>query len=138
MSPERAAKLRVASEFYRTNCFACHGVDGTGNLVRPLMPTIPNFTTREWQTSRSNTQLQTTVLEGKGTNMPPWRGKFSTEFASDLISYVRTYGPPDLLTAGVTKTAAATNFENQIRALKIQWDDVEKQLRELNLPPARP
>ena len=79
----------------------------------------------------------TTILEGKGTNMPPWRGKFTTEFAKDLISYVRTFGPPDLLIAGLTKTAAATNFENQIRALQQQWDEVEKQLRELNLPAAR-
>ena len=68
----------------------------------------------------------------------PWRGKFTNEFAKDLISYVRTIGPADLLTAGLTKTAAATNFENQIRDLKMQWDEVEKQLRELNLPPARP
>ena len=138
MSPERGEKLRLASEFYRTNCFACHGVDGTGNLVRPLMPTIPNFTARDWQTSRSNTQLSTTIMEGKGTNMPPWRGKFSNEFAKDLISYVRTFGPADLLTAGLTKTAAVTNFENQIRALQQQWDEVEKQLRDLNLPSTKP
>ncbi len=138
VSPERAAQLRAASNFYRSNCFACHGLDGTGNLVRLLMPTIPNFTNREWQTSRSNTQLQTTILEGKGTNMPPWRGKFTTDFAKDLIAYVRTFGPPDLLTAGSAKSSTAANFENQIRALQVEWDEVERQLRALNLPPARP
>jgi len=138
MSPERAANLRAASEFYRTNCFACHGLDGRGSLVRPLMPAIPDFTTREWQTSRTNTQLQTSVLEGKGTFMPPWTGKFTAEFARDLISYVRTFGPADLLSSGSATSVAATNFENQIRALQVQWDEVEKQLRELNLPPARP
>jgi len=138
VSPERAAKLRAASEFYRTNCFACHGTDGKGTLVRPLMPAIPDFTTREWQTSRTNTQLQTSILEGKGTFMPPWTGKFTAEFARDLISYVRTFGPPDLLSSGSATSVAATNFENQIRSLQVQWDEVEKQLRELNLPPARP
>jgi len=137
-TPEQAAKLRVASEFYRTNCFACHGVDGKGSLVRPLMPAIPDFTTREWQTSRTNTQLQTSILEGKGTLMPPWTGKFTAEFARDLISYVRTFGPADLLASGMATSVAATNFENQIRSLQVQWDEVEKQLRALNLPPAKP
>jgi mono/diheme cytochrome c family protein len=137
-SPERAEKLRLASEFYRTNCFACHGTDGKGTLVRPLMPAIPDFTTREWQTSRSNTQLQTSILEGKGTFMPPWTGKFTAEFAKDLISQVRAFGPPDLREPDRQQQVAATNFENQIRALRVQWDEVEKQLRALNLPSATP
>ncbi|MFI5455965.1 MAG: c-type cytochrome [Isosphaerales bacterium] len=138
VSPERAAKLQAASEFYRTNCFACHQTDGKGTLVRPLMTAIPDFTSREWQTSRSNSQLQTSILEGKGTFMPPWSGKFTAEFARDLISQVRAFGPADLLTAGLATPAAATNFENQIRSLQVQWDEVEKQLRALNLPPAKP
>jgi len=137
-SPERAAKLRAASEFYRTNCFACHGTDGKGTLVRPLMPAIPDFTSREWQTSRTNTQLQTSIMEGKGTFMPPWTGKFTAEFARDLIPHVRAFGGPDLVIPERATSVAATNFENQIRALQVQWDEVERQLRELNLPPARP
>jgi mono/diheme cytochrome c family protein len=137
-SPERAAKLNVAADFYRTNCFACHGMDGKGSVVRPLMPAIPDFTSREWQVSRTNTQLQTSILEGKGTLMPPWTGKFSAGFAKDLISYVRTFGPPDLLASGSETSVASSNFEIQVRALRAQWDEVEKQLQALNLPPARP
>jgi len=136
-SPERAAKLQAALEFYRTNCFACHGTDGKGTLVRPLMTAIPDFTNRQWQTSRSNSQLQTSILEGKGTFMPPWTGKFTAEFARDLISQVRTF-VPDLVIPETATSVVATNFENQIRSLQVQWDEVEKQLRALNLPPARP
>ena len=73
----------------------------------------------------------------KGQTCPPGGESSPRSFAKDLISYVRTFGPPDLLTAGSAKSAAATNFENQIRALQVQWDEVEKQLRELNLPPAQ-
>jgi len=102
------------------------------------MTAIPDFTSREWQTSRSNSQLQTSILEGKGTFMPTWTGKFTAEFARDLIAQVRAFGPADLLTAGLAAPAATTNFENQIRSLQVQWDEVEKQLRALNLPQAKP
>jgi mono/diheme cytochrome c family protein len=131
-SPERAAKLRVAAEFYRTNCFACHAIDGKGTLVRPLMPAIPDFTDRQWQTSRSNGQLQTSILDGKGQFMPPWHGKLTSEFARDLISYVRTFGPPDLLAATAGAAVQNTEFENRLRELKGQRDEVERQLRELD------
>jgi mono/diheme cytochrome c family protein len=137
-SREQAARLRVASEFYRTNCFACHGLDGTGSLTRPLMPAIPDFTNRQWQTSRSNTQLQTSILEGKGTLMPPWTGKFTAEFARDLISYVRTFGPPELLTSTLETRPSNADFELRLSQLKARWDEVEKQLAELNLPAAKP
>jgi mono/diheme cytochrome c family protein len=137
-SPERAAKLQAAAEFYRTNCFACHQTDGKGTLVRPIMTAIPDFTSREWQSSRSDTQLQTSILEGKGQFMPPWSGKFSAEFARDLISQVRTFGPADLLTASSTPSASTAEFEVKIGQLKTRWDEVERQLRALNFPPAKP
>jgi mono/diheme cytochrome c family protein len=132
-SAELAVKLRVASEFFRTNCFACHGMDGTGNQVRPLMPAIPNFTDRQWQTSRTNTQFLTTILEGKGALMPAWTGKVTPELARDLAAYVRTIGAPDLLVASSEPSALASDFENRLGALKARWDEVEKQLRELDL-----
>ena len=102
------------------------------------MPTIPNFTTREWQTSRSNTQLVTTILEGKGTNMPPWRGKFSDDFAKDLISYVRTFRTAGSAHRRIDKNSGDHEFREPDPRVEQQWDEVEKQLRELNLPPARP
>jgi mono/diheme cytochrome c family protein len=134
-SPEQAAKLRVASDFFRSNCFACHGLDGTGNLVRPLMPTIPDFTSRQWQTSRSTSQLQTSILEGKGTLMPPWMGKLSPDFVRDLISYVRTFGPADLLAAATVPGTQYAQFEARLRELRSQRDEVERQLRELDRQP---
>jgi hypothetical protein len=101
------------------------------------MPAIPDFTDRRWQTSRSNTQLQTSILDGKGTFMPPWMGKFSAEFARDLISQVRLFGAPDLITATSESSTLPNKFSNRLEALKVQWDEVEKQLRELNVAEAK-
>jgi hypothetical protein len=137
MTAERAAQLQAAAEFYRTNCFACHGTDGKGTLVRPLMPAIPDFTDRQWQISRSNTQLQTSILEGKGTFMPPWIGKFTADFARDLISHVRLFGAPDLIAVSSATPVSSTNFVNRLLELKAQRDEVEMQLRALDLAEAK-
>jgi mono/diheme cytochrome c family protein len=137
-SPEQAERLRVASEFFRTNCIACHGPDGTGNLIRPAMAAIPDFTNQQWHTLRSNTQLRASILDGKGTLMPPWTGKVTPELARDLVSFVRTFGPPELLASELAATTPDTQFEARLRELKVQWDDVERQLSELNLARARP
>ena len=49
----QAEKLRAASAIFNTTCIACHGPDGRGTLVRAAMPPIPDFTSRDWHTSRS-------------------------------------------------------------------------------------
>jgi len=129
-SPEHAAKLRVAGEFFNTNCMACHGPDGKGSVIRSAMPAIPDFTRPEWQTSRNNPQLSVSVLEGKGTLMPPWRGRVSPELAQDLVAFVRKFGPPGLV---LTQTST-TEFANRIRDLRKQWDEIDRMTQMLAQP----
>ncbi len=129
-SPEEAAKLRASADLFRVNCAVCHGPDGRGSLVRAAMPVIPDFTARAWQTSHDGTQLSVSVLEGKGTLMPPWRGKISPAQARDLVAYIRHFGPADLLGSGVS----TSEFEARYRNLRKQWDDLDQQLRLLSGP----
>jgi mono/diheme cytochrome c family protein len=137
-SPEQAERLRIASEYYRTNCIACHGLDGTGNLIRPAMAAIPDFTNRQWHTLRTNTHLRVSILDGKGTLMPAWTGKVTPELARDLVSYIRTFGPPELLATALETSAPTDDFEIRLRELRMQRDEVEKELRELDLARAKP
>ena len=132
-------KLRVAGGLFNTICIACHGPDGRGTLVRPAMPPIPDFTGRDWQTSRSTSQLTTSILEGKGTLMPPWNTKVTAEQARDLALFVRNFGPPDLLLAQPEAGSAPSTveFDNKMRSLKQQFDDIEKQLQALSMAPAK-
>jgi mono/diheme cytochrome c family protein len=123
--PASAAKLRAAAALYQVNCMVCHGPDGRGSLVRAAMPPIPDFTTREWQSSHEGAQLSVSILEGKGALMPPWHGKISPEQARDLVAYVRAFGPADLATADVP----ATVFGNHFRELSKQWADLDQQVR---------
>jgi mono/diheme cytochrome c family protein len=137
----RAEKLRIAGGIFNTLCIACHGPDGRGTMVRPAMPPIPDFTSRDWQSSRSSTQLASSILEGKGTFMPTWNGKLTPEQARDLVLYVRSLGGSGMLAAetGGEEPAALTivEFDNRMRALRQQFDEIEKQLQTLPGPASR-
>jgi uncharacterized membrane protein len=71
----------------------CHGADGTGSPERDRLPEVPDFTSAAWQARRSDAQLVASVLDGKGEEMPPWRGKLSEGQARGLVTYVRAFAP---------------------------------------------
>ena len=129
-SPERAAKLRVAGEFYSLNCIACHGLDGRGSAIRIAMPVIPDFTTGVWQTSHNNPQLAVSILEGKGVLMPPWHGKVAPALAQDLVVFIRGFGPAGLVAANTT----SSEFGSHFRQLQKQWQELDQQARALSRP----
>ena len=80
----------TGQELFRQHCVKCHGADGTGRNTRRRQLNIPDFTDAAWQARRSDAQLLTSILGGKGKEMPRWRGKISTEQARSLTAYVRT------------------------------------------------
>jgi mono/diheme cytochrome c family protein/uncharacterized membrane protein len=80
-------------ELFRQQCVKCHGADGTGSEARGRQPKIPNFTDNSWQARRSDAQLLASILNGKGREMPPWRGKVSEEQARRLVGQVRAFAP---------------------------------------------
>jgi mono/diheme cytochrome c family protein len=126
-SGARAAKLRVASAFYNTNCIACHGPDGRGSAIRAAMPLIPDFTSREWHMSHENPQLAVSILEGKSALMPPWSGKIDPALVQDLVAFVRTFGPADLVAAN----SPTSEFESRFRKLRQQIQELDQQERAL-------
>jgi mono/diheme cytochrome c family protein len=82
-SPQRPAPRPSASAaagadsgraLFRRHCVKCHGADGTGSPARASMPEIPDFTDASWQARRSDARLLASILDGKGKEMPPWRG----------------------------------------------------------------
>jgi len=131
---ETAARTRMTAGFYRQYCLICHGPDGRGAEMRTSMPTIPNFTARPWQEGMSNPQLVVSILDGKGTLMPAFRGRVSDEQAHDLVAYVRAFGPA----RAVHVEAPAGHFEQRFHALQEEWDELQRQLQELSRPPRKP
>jgi hypothetical protein len=105
------------------------------------MPVIPDFTSRDWQASRSSGQLATSILEGKGTLMVPWNTRLTPEQARSLVLYVRNIGGADLLAAETQEAPSAgpslAEFDNKLSTLRQQFDAIERQLQTLPTTPTR-
>jgi ubiquinol-cytochrome c reductase cytochrome b subunit len=123
---ENTARIRAASVLYREFCLSCHGTDGKGSQMRASMPDIPDFTGPAWQATHTNVQLAVSVLDGKGTLMPAFRGRVRDDQARDLVAYVRAFGPVPM----PVSEAPASDFEDRFRQLEEQWKMLQKQLRE--------
>jgi mono/diheme cytochrome c family protein/uncharacterized membrane protein len=57
------------------------------------MPDIPDFTSASWQLHRSEAELLTSILDGKGDDMPSFRAKIKEKPARALAAYVRSFAP---------------------------------------------
>jgi hypothetical protein len=99
------------------------------------MPDLPNFTQRAWQESRQNAQLTVSILDGKGTLMPSFRGRVSEDHVPDLVAYVRAFGP---VRATTVDKPPSSDFEEQYRRLREEWQALQRQLDELSRKPDKP
>jgi ubiquinol-cytochrome c reductase cytochrome b subunit len=131
---ETTARMRAATGLYRQYCLICHGSDGKGREMKASMPTLPDFASRSWQEGVSNPRLAASILDGKGTLMPAFRGRVSEDQARDLAAYVRAFGPA----RPAAPEAPADDFEKRFRELQDQWNELDRQLKELSKPPRKP
>src|SRR5271157_4845444 len=92
-SAPAAPEMRDVSGLFRQICMKCHGADGTGSPARSLLSEIPDFTIASWQEQRADAQLMASILDGKGSDMPPQRGKIGEEQVRSLVAYVRAFAP---------------------------------------------
>jgi mono/diheme cytochrome c family protein len=89
---DRAAPGVPASRvLFQQHCTRCHGADGSGSPARGDLPEIPDFTSASWQAQRADGQLKASILDGKGTGMPPAREKIGSDQARDLVAFIRSF-----------------------------------------------
>ncbi len=82
-----ASPIRI----YRASCLKCHDSDGKGEIVRDVMPKVPDFTQAAWQSSKSDAELARSILEGKGKSMPPMRDKIAPIDVRQMVAFVRAF-----------------------------------------------
>jgi mono/diheme cytochrome c family protein len=100
--------------------------------MRDSMPGIPDFTSRKWQNRRSKAQLLASILDGRGTQMPPFRERLSDRQAQDLVAHIKA-----MATAPKGKEASAGDVEDRLRRLYDELEDLKEQPRDLAIPPVR-
>ena len=76
---------------YRAACVKCHDTDGKGEIVRDVMPKVPDFTDAAWHDTRSDAELSRSILEGKGKSMPAMRNKLGSVDVGQVVSFVRAF-----------------------------------------------
>jgi len=80
-----------AEQVYRAYCLACHDEDGRGSLVRKAMPAVPDFTDAKWQTARSASQLEASILNGKGPFMLSMKDRLGGTDVEQMVAYIRSF-----------------------------------------------
>src|SRR5262249_19473188 len=132
---------------FESRCLRCHDEDGSGRELRPTLPSVPDFTSPRWHKRRSTAQLAVAILDGKGTRMPAFAGKITQEQARDLAAYIRAMGGQRLdvskkqpraavKTTRVKKSVAPEDdFDQRLRKLQDEFEQLRKQLRELKRQP---
>jgi mono/diheme cytochrome c family protein/uncharacterized membrane protein len=121
----------AASLLYREHCQRCHGADGKGGGDQPGLPERPDFTSRDWGQRRKDSQLAVSILDGKGTGMPSFRGKLTEARVTSLVAQVRAFAPGG-------SPAEPGDFDKELRRLQDNYDELKKQMKELNAAPRRP
>jgi mono/diheme cytochrome c family protein len=83
--------LQGVVELFRQNCSACHGDDGTGNVIRKALPNIPDFTNLTWQVAQTEMAIVNQIDYGSQPLMPAFRYKLTRDQIQGLAVYVRSF-----------------------------------------------
>ena len=82
--PADDAKVARGAELFKSNCVACHGVDGKGNIVLGA----PNLTDKTWLYGGSEATIVETLTKGRMAMMPSQDKVLSPEKIQLLTAYV--------------------------------------------------
>ncbi len=110
-APAPAPVRYTPAQLYRAVCIQCHDVDGRGKIVRAAMPTIPDLTDPKWHASRTDAELQHSVLEGKGQFMLSMKDKFALTGIDpkDMVAFMRSFQPGKPAVATPTRAAVVAS-----------------------------
>jgi cytochrome c oxidase cbb3-type subunit 3 len=82
--PADDAKVARGAELFKSNCIACHGADGKGNIALGA----PNLTDKTWLYGGSETTIVETLTKGRMAMMPSQDKVLSPEKIHLLTAYV--------------------------------------------------
>ena len=78
---------------WKAKCGSCHGADGKGDTEQGRKVKIADFSSAEWQKSKSDADIKTAIEGGKkkgDVEMEPYKDKLEPAQIDTLIAYIRT------------------------------------------------
>jgi len=104
-----AETLALGESIYGASCAACHGAEGTGQVLGAA-----DFTDLRFTDARAPRDFYLVVTQGKGS-MPAWQGRLSQDERWAVIDYVRTFSydsalPGEAVVAAPEATASSAAF----------------------------
>jgi mono/diheme cytochrome c family protein len=84
-----APSVDEGKKLYFTGCANCHGPDGTGAMMRGMMPKIGDLTSAETHGRLKDDDIATLIKTGRD-KMPPFGSVFNENQIKSIVAYVRT------------------------------------------------
>jgi mono/diheme cytochrome c family protein len=82
---------RAAAALWNASCASCHGREGRGDgAARPPGAQLPDFSSAQWQSTRSDEQLAQVIRDGRGT-MPGFGKQLNANGIEVLVDQVRRF-----------------------------------------------
>jgi mono/diheme cytochrome c family protein len=131
---EPARSSPAATAMFGQHCARCHGEDGSGAGARSELPRLPDFRAAAWQASRSDARLLASIVNGRGADMPPFRGEVTDTQARALLALIRGFGPVRRAAADLSNG----DFSSRFQALEREFDELQQRLQKLQAASARP
>jgi mono/diheme cytochrome c family protein len=75
---------------FKSKCSVCHGTDGTGNTDAGMAMGVPDLHSEDVQ-KLSDAELTGIITNGKGVQMPAFKGKLTDDQIKQLVSYIREF-----------------------------------------------
>lgn len=83
------ADVEAGKRLFMTACANCHGPDGSGELMRKMMPQIGNLTLPETHKKYDDAAFAELITKGRN-KMPPFGNVFKPDQIKQIIAFART------------------------------------------------
>ncbi len=93
--PYSKDSVRTGRKTYLRLCQYCHGADGSAQANPDFeAPSLRN--PKEWRYGSTDGEIFSSIRDGAGHEMPPFRKQLTEEQIWQLVHYIRSIGPRDL------------------------------------------
>jgi mono/diheme cytochrome c family protein len=113
---------------FQRYCVRCHGAGGDGSSQRSNFHSIPDFTSKTWQEQHGESSMKLSILEGKGSAMPPFGGRIDEQAATELVAFLKSLAGM----APARRQNSSHGFDDRFQRLMEELEALKREYRTLS------